>query len=94
MEKATTTEPLPITTKQFDSIPRTLNAFYNRGIIYDDKRNYGRAIADYNEVIRLEPDNANAFCNRGIAKLNIKDRSGNADIAKARQLTDSSSFCR
>jgi TPR repeat len=51
-----------------------------------------RAIADYNEAIRLDPKNALTFCNRGQAKLNINEASGNEDIAKARQLDASS--CR
>ena len=40
-----------------------------------------RAIADFNEAIRLDPNNALAFCNRGKLKLSINDASGNADIA-------------
>jgi tetratricopeptide (TPR) repeat protein len=52
-------------------------------VLYVHKGDNDRAIADFNEAIRLDPNNALAFCNRGRAKLNIKDASGNADIAKA-----------
>ena len=41
--------------------------YYNRGIEYDEKRDYDRAIADYNEVIRLDPKDAKAYNSRGIA---------------------------
>src|SRR6516225_4005720 len=53
--------------------------YYNRGIEYDEKRDYDRgnawrnkgdldrAIADYNEAIRLDPKDAKAYNNRGIA---------------------------
>jgi hypothetical protein len=37
-------------------------------------------------MIRLHPNYASAFCHRGIAKLKIKEVSGKADVAKARQL--------
>jgi len=65
------------------------DTFYNRGLAYAQKGDYDRAIADYNEAIRLDPKNAVTFCNRGIAKCKINDRSANADIAQARQLDPS-----
>jgi tetratricopeptide (TPR) repeat protein len=72
--------------------PKNALAFDNRGLAYVKKGDYNRAIADYNEAIRLNPNYALAFCNRGRTKLKIKDTSGNADIAKARQLD--TSVCR
>jgi Flp pilus assembly protein TadD len=50
------------------------------------KGDYHRALADYAEALRLDPSDALALCNRGVAKLKINDSSGNADIAKAREL--------
>ena len=67
-------------------------AFRNRGIAYAHKGRSDQAIADYNAAIRLDPNDALAFCNRGRAKLNINDTSGKADMAKARQLDPS--VCR
>src|SRR6516162_5515332 len=69
--------------------PKSALAFSDRGVAYANKGDYDRALADYNEAIRLDPNNALAFCNRGKLKLNINDASGNADIAKARQLDPS-----
>lgn len=41
--------------------------FNNRGNAYQNKRDYDRAIQDYNEAIRLDPDSALARNNRGSA---------------------------
>ena len=57
-----------------------------RGNAYGRKGDHDRAIADYNEAIRLDPKYALSFCNRGRTKLKINEASGNADIAKAREL--------
>ncbi len=72
--------------------PKNALTYRNRGDAYMNKGDYDRALADYNEAIRLDPANAFAFCNRGRVKRNINDASGNADIAKARQLD--ASACR
>jgi len=42
-------------------------AFYRRGNGYYEKRDYDRAILDYDEAIRLNPSHANAHSNRGVA---------------------------
>jgi tetratricopeptide (TPR) repeat protein len=48
--------------------PRRLAAIYDyRGIAYANKHDYARAIADFNEAIRLEPTSAYAYGNRGNA---------------------------
>ena len=44
-------------------------AFNNRGLAYQDKHDYDRAIADYDEAIRLDPKYDPAFNNRGAAYL-------------------------
>jgi hypothetical protein len=43
------------------------NAHYLRGNAYYRKTEFGRAIADYSEVIALDPDYANAYVLRGTA---------------------------
>ena len=42
-------------------------AFYNRGVVYAIKQDYDRAIQDYDQAIRLNPNYAFAFTNRGNA---------------------------
>ena len=47
--------------------PRKLaTAFDNRGVAYRLKGEYDHALQDYEQAIRLNPDNANAYNNRGI----------------------------
>ena len=43
------------------------HAHYNRGIAYQSKSDYDRAIADFNQAIALHPKDAVAYYNRGIA---------------------------
>ena len=60
--------------KTGDQVLRRLAAAYNnRGVAYRVKANYAQAIDDFNEAIRLVPDNANAFNNRGVAYRNMGD---------------------
>src|SRR5258708_23173868 len=44
-------------------------AYHNRGNTYQDKENYGKAIADYSTVIRLHPGYAQAWYSRGRAQF-------------------------
>jgi lipoprotein NlpI len=43
------------------------HASYNRGIAYQSKSDYDRAIADFNQAIARDPKDAVAYYNRGIA---------------------------
>jgi uncharacterized caspase-like protein/Tfp pilus assembly protein PilF len=63
--------------------------FKERGAVFFDKKDFDRAIADYDEAIRLNPNDGKSFYDRGLAKLKKGDSSGDADIAKARQLDPS-----
>ena len=54
-------------------------AYYSRGLAYYDKGDDDRAIADYNEAIRLDPKSAYAYSNRGLAY----DHKGDLDRAIA-----------
>ncbi|MBI2713815.1 MAG: tetratricopeptide repeat protein [Rhizobiales bacterium] len=51
--------------------------FSNRGLAYNDKGQTDRAIQDYDQAIRLNPNYANAFYNRG----NAYDDKGQTDRA-------------
>jgi tetratricopeptide (TPR) repeat protein len=54
-------------------LERLAAAFNNRGVAYRVKGEYDKAIADFNEAIKLRPEFANAFNNRGVAYRNVGD---------------------
>lgn len=58
-----TLPPPPIATGSLD----TAEAYLRRGDSYSEIQDYDRAIADYDEAIRLKPDYAEAYNNRGYA---------------------------
>jgi tetratricopeptide (TPR) repeat protein len=61
--------------------------YTNRGAEFGAKGELDRAMKDHDQAIKLDPKNALAFNNRGIAKLKKGDKEGGeADIAKAKQL--------
>ena len=41
--------------------------YYNRGVEYKNKGDLDRAIADYTETIRLDPEDKDPYINRGVA---------------------------
>ena len=62
-------------------------AYYNRGVAYDDLGQYQRAIQDSDTAIRLKPDYANAYNNRGIAFiLSGNSRDGCPSLLRACEL--------
>jgi uncharacterized caspase-like protein len=69
--------------------PQYALAFANRGLAYALKNDLDRAIENFNEAIRLDPNYPNAWYHRGVAKQKKGDKSGDADIARARQLNPS-----
>src|SRR5208337_651232 len=50
-----------------------VRAYYNRGNAWTYKKEYDKAIADFNEAIRIDPKYACAYHNRGNAWGNKKD---------------------
>ncbi|MGE3149924.1 MAG: tetratricopeptide repeat protein [Pseudorhodoplanes sp.] len=48
-------------------------ARHNRGNAYRAQRAFARAIADYDEALRLSPENAMAYADRGVAYANQGD---------------------
>lgn len=53
--------------------PNLAIAYINRGIAYASQRQLRRAIADFNEAIRLAPDNPLPYYNRANAYFDRKD---------------------
>jgi len=62
-------------------------AYNNRGNIYRDEKDYNKALSDYNQAIRLEPNFALVYRNRGkMFKEQGRKQEADADFAKAAQL--------
>jgi tetratricopeptide (TPR) repeat protein len=47
------------------AVPTDAKAYYDRGLAYYDKKDYDRAIAEYTQAIKLDPNYATAYTNRG-----------------------------
>jgi len=60
--------------------------YNNIGKGYFLKEDYDRAVTNYDRALKLDPSDAYAYCGRGITKNKITAGSGDADIARARQL--------
>ena len=62
-------------------------AYYNRALAYENKDDYTRAIADYDEALRLDPDDADALLYRGLDKQRLGDKAGGeADVSAAKRM--------
>ncbi len=57
----------------FRLIRRIRNTSRNRGRCWDDKRDYDKAIADYNEAIAIDPNNAYGFSIRAWSWMEKKE---------------------
>jgi tetratricopeptide (TPR) repeat protein/predicted aspartyl protease len=60
-------------------------ALDSRGLVYLRMRNFDKAIADYDAVLRLQPKNASALYGRGVAKVRKgMSAGGQVDIAASK----------
>ena len=67
--------------------PRNAYLFYNRGNLYAQRNDYQHAIDDYTHAIALEERLAEAWFNRGLAKVFAnKIEDGISDLSKAGEL--------
>ena len=61
--------------------------FYDRGNFHAKHKDYEKAIADYDSAIKFNPNLAEAYYNRGIAKIKIGSKDeGVRDLSKAGEL--------
>jgi len=72
---------------------QTAEEFFEKGNVKDYLQDYSGAISDYNKAIEINPDYAEAYSNRGIAKINLGQKdSGCLDLSKAGELGDSQAY--
>ena len=63
------------------------DAYFNRGFVYYNLKQWQKALADYNKAIELNPDLADAYFNRGVVYHNLKQwQKALADYDKAIEL--------
>jgi len=65
-ERRITTELSPITTRQLTLDPKFAAAYSGRANAYHGKKDYDRAIADYDKAITLDPKLVAAYGGRGL----------------------------
>ena len=64
-QAAITTAPSPISARRSGSIRRTPRPYDNRGLAYRMKGDLDRAIADFDQAVRLDPKSSAAYNDRG-----------------------------
>jgi tetratricopeptide (TPR) repeat protein len=60
--------------------------YFNRGNAYYGKKDYTNALIDYSVTIKLNTDYAEAYCQRGLVKNAMGDKTCCDDIKKAVKL--------
>jgi tetratricopeptide (TPR) repeat protein len=66
---------------------KNIVSYFFRAGLFTKKLEYDKAIKDFDEIIRLEPNNGKAYDHRGYAKFQMGDKSGGCiDLKKAREL--------
>ena len=67
--------------------PNFVYAYFNRGNMRCNLRDFRAAIADYDEAIRRDPEFAEAYFNRGLSYLSLGNiNQGIRDLSKAGEL--------
>ena len=82
-----TTKRSAILPRRSDSILINTLAYVDRGLAYDNRGNYEKAVSDYTEAIRLESNYVAAYVGGGNIYLRTGNRAeANADFATAKRL--------
>ena len=85
--RASSTWRLPTTPRPSASIKEDARAYYNRGLARTNKGDFEKAIADFDQAIKLSPRDAEAHAARGNAHEEVgNDAAAKADYARALQL--------
>ncbi|QJW95654.1 tetratricopeptide repeat protein [Frigoriglobus tundricola] len=75
----------PITAEE----PKTVAEFNSRGLVWQEKGEFDKAIKDYDEVIRLDPKSASGFLGRGNAWFQKGEfDKADKDFAEAKRLRE------
>lgn len=73
---------IEIYTRAINEFTQFPEALFNRGLAYSKKKEYDRAIQDYDEAIKLNPLDAGVYNNRGFAYMR-RGKEGDYALAKA-----------
>ena len=65
-DRGSTTRRLRTIARPSASIPKEAEAYSGRAVVYGRKGEHDKAIADYNQAIRLDPKYTLAYYNRGV----------------------------
>lgn len=73
--------------KVIELAPDFVYAYYNRGNLLTQLKDYRAAIVDYDKAIQLNPDFAEAYFNRGLTHIFLgNNKRGITDLSKAGEL--------
>ena len=91
LERSAYTALLQEALQDFDKVlslnPRVVYAWFNKGNIYYEAKDFTSAMQCYTEAIKIDPDFGEAYFNRGLAYLNAGNKNqAFSDLSKAGEL--------